>query len=371
MDKYLYDADHPNTLTSRNNPGSICGNERMVKVTPRNRVRTGLRRRGHVMSDQAANTAAYASSNVNISFRDGLTSPELRQLAERSVATLVARSSEAAAGARAEEAQRAKLMTAASAPLRKLIEADPGAVKALDEMGRTPLIALEAANLLDDRANMLREDVPRAAAATISNVIAPFPAGDIVRRVPPFDFAWWWHDAAGSPPFGQLIDQPGGAIRLEARSGLIEGGASGFVDAHAGLGVFFKPDRPLTLVGRANAFIQWGYTMRSLGLGSSATSEGGIDITLLQDAQVPPIKDASQKLWRRQVSGFEDATQDQPSTSVYNPWGSISLSVTPPHVYTYSVGVRVFSDRTAGIGGAAVQTYAIMNLLELSMELIG
>ena len=192
-----------------------------------------------------------------------------------------------------------------------------------------------------------------------------------MRRVPPFDFAWWWHDAAGSGPFDQFITQPGGAIRLEARSGLIEGGAPGFVNAHAGLGVFFRPDRPLTLVGRAAGVIQWGYTMRSLGFGSSATSEGGVNITLLEDAHVPPIRDASQRLWRKRVSGVNDAAQEQPSTTVYNPGGSFSFSVTPPHVYTYSVGVRVFSDRTTGIGGAAVQTYAIMNLFELSMELIG
>ena len=39
-----------------------------------------------------------------------------------------------------------------------------------------------------------------------------------------------------------IVNRPDGNVGLDARSGSLEGGASGFVNAHAGFGVFLGSD---------------------------------------------------------------------------------------------------------------------------------
>ena len=61
-------------------------------------------------------------------------STEQRQAAERSVATLIARTVEAAAKRNAAEAELAELSDALSAPFVKLIEEHPEAMRAVDNL---------------------------------------------------------------------------------------------------------------------------------------------------------------------------------------------------------------------------------------------
>lgn len=94
------------------------------------------------------NAASDLLPNVQITFRDDLTQPELRRTVERSVATLAARSAEAVAQVRAAEAERAKLVAALNAPFMKLIKEDPAANKALDDLRTRQLIDLDSTNAL-------------------------------------------------------------------------------------------------------------------------------------------------------------------------------------------------------------------------------
>lgn len=269
--------------------------------------------------------------NVRITFRDEVPQRELRQAAERSVATLVAHSAEAVRQARAAESQFAKLTDAVTAPFAKLIEGDSEAVKALNELRTQALIQPDA---LDE---LLR---PRYS-----------------QFIPPYDFSWIWHDINGHPPFNSIFDRPTGQVGLDARSGLVdEGGAPGFVSAHAGFGVllraFAKTETGMAFGSGGGRF---SFRMKTVGVGSNATSEGGLEATALEDGRL--IASSSLKLWRRRISGFEEASGGE-SIQWQIPPGADWLRFTmhEGREYTFNVGVWVFSDRSTGIGGGAVQS---------------
>ena len=184
------------------------------------------------------NAASDLLPNVQITFRDDLTQPELRRTVERSVATLAARSAEAVAQVRAAEAERAKLVAALNAPFMKLIKEDPAANKALDDLRTRQLIDL-------DSTNALRGERPH----TETNDAVTVPLGEVrvLAARPPYDFSWSWFNPQGSPPFSQQLSNPSGHVGLDARSGA--GGASGFVEAHAGFGVILRTDSVVTATG--------------------------------------------------------------------------------------------------------------------------
>lgn len=174
-----------------------------------------------------AGTTHYAepdtsSAEFQISFRDedDITQAD-RQNAERSVAALVARAKEAAARDRAAEAGLAKLTGSLDAPFEKLIEQDPHAVEALEELRAYEL-------LRPDTTDALRQDRPPT-----TYDVSPLEESGFV---PPYDFDWSFH--TDHPPFGQSLDRSTGTIGLDTRSGAIEGGASGRVMAQAGFGVW-------------------------------------------------------------------------------------------------------------------------------------
>src|SRR5262245_25076165 len=134
-----------------------------------------------------------SSMEFQITFRDDA-SPADRENAERSVATLVARSAAAVARNRAAEADLADLTGALNGPLVKLIEGDPLAIKALEKLRTYQLMQ-------PDAMDVLRQD----ASLTLTSHAIPHAPQDAVSMrslgfVPPYDFSWAWHDTNGHPP---------------------------------------------------------------------------------------------------------------------------------------------------------------------------
>jgi hypothetical protein len=108
-----------------------------------------------------------------------------------------------------------------------------------------------------------------------------------------------------------------------------------------------------------------------IGGGTNATTEGGVDTTALTDPQ-QLVADRSRMLWRRRVSGVEEARQPGGPVSLWDPWGNISFRMEANRWYTFNVGIRVFSDRTVGAGVfAAVQSLSTLDVWRLTTERIG
>jgi hypothetical protein len=288
--------------------------------------------------------------NPQITFADHVTDPEQRRTVERSVATLVARSAEAAAQARAAEAERAKLMAAFEAPYMKLIKEDPAAIKALDDLRTRQFIDL-------DSTNVLRGEQPLT--ATNDVITIPLREARASLRFPPYDFSWSWFRNEGSPPFSQLLSNTNGHVGLDARSGSLEGGASGFVEAHAGFGLVLSADHPVMVRGTSLRRMRYSFVVRAVGIGANATSEGGMELTALEDGSL--LRIASDKMWRSRVSASffhpdEFASDGEGPFAVFDP-RELEFPMQQGRAYTFNVGIWVFSDSSTGVGAAAVQSF--------------
>ncbi|MDP9813978.1 hypothetical protein J2W42_006860 [Rhizobium tibeticum] len=164
--------------------------------------------------------------------------------------------------------------------------------------------------------------------------------------------------AADTPPFNQVLDRPSGSVGLDARSGSLPGGASGFINAHVGFGVFLRSDTtgqrfPHAVLNPG----RFSFAARAVGVGSNATTEGGFELTVFEDGQF--LTGASRRLWRARVSGSvfdpdESTSGSQGPQVMAGP--ELAFTIKAGHGYTFNAGIWVFSDRSIGIGAGAVQS---------------
>ena len=243
----------------------------------------------------------------------------------------------------------AKLTDALDAPFVRLIEGDSGAVKALNDLRTRQFVA-------SDATEALRQDAPLAATDDTVTIARRGDVDAVVERRPPYDFSWSWH--TGHAPFAQMLIPSPARVGLDARSGALAGGASGFVNAHAGYGVLLTTPQTVTATGWSVLEPgQWSYVMRSVGLGSNATSEGGVEVTALEDGRL--VASAGYRLWRRRIGAGESASDRGGPYVVGIPDETtkvLTFTMHPGREYTFNVGIWVFGDRSTGIGTAAVQS---------------
>jgi hypothetical protein len=292
----------------------------------------------------------HQQAGLQITFREDVTDPEQRLAAERSVAALIAHSTDASARARAAEAELDRLGEALNAPLIKLIHADKAAASALQTLAAKKLLAES------DLAQLKRDDPARPLIRTETSLIS----ADTIEPRPPFSF-WWSYYEGNNRPHSQRITPENGYLGVEARSGAVDGGAAGFVKAHIGYGVVLpRVNRPTQILASSGLYNpRWVYNMRTFGIGSSATAEMGGDAAAFEEGHL--LGDVlSTKFDRRRISGVESARTD------YHPIG-ISLDIptsgallrftmNPGRTYTINIGIWVLSDRSGGVGAAAVQS---------------
>lgn len=322
------------------------------------------------MNDSTENpTVGEQSSNFQISFREDLPEPE-REVAERSVATLIARAAEKSARAQSKAAEKARLRSALNAPLQRIVEQDPEALRAIDDLRNQVLIQSDIITELDPEP----EPVPVMSGhftmpfnpfnfPTTAEVAALRPR-ILDVRVPPYDFTFSFF--SGNPPFQQVLNNATGQVGLQARSGSVDGGASGFVRAHAGFGVVFTTDHASMARGRSFRRMRYTYAANAIGLGGNATSEGGMDFGAFEDGRL--LDTVSSTLWHKRVSSSDDLEQEDVGPFAVSEPGELAFPVEPGHLYAFPVGIWVFSDREPGWGVAAAFSMLQGKIFAISID---
>jgi hypothetical protein len=156
------------------------------------------------VTDTAKYAGSEATSTIQLDVRDGPTEVQ-RQNAQRSVEALLARSVDATARRRANDDAVTKLTDAVNAPLAKLINENPGANAAPDELSTRPLLAPTTSPTSASPCPENRDDV----------AVYSFAVG------PPYDFAWSFHEDGGDAPHNQILNRDNGQVALDARSGSV------------------------------------------------------------------------------------------------------------------------------------------------------
>jgi hypothetical protein len=283
------------------------------------------------VTDTTNYAGSEQSSTVQLEIRGDATD-EQREIARRSVEGMLAHFMEETQRRRSYDDATAKLTEAVNAPLAKLVYDDPGASAALKELSSRELLG---GDLMD-----LDEDLARHEGGVS---IASFSVG------PPFDFAWSFHESGGSPPFRTFVRRKDGQVLLDARSGAVSGGADGWVRAHCGFGIFLPQGSGQKFPHMVLNPGKWNWAVGTQGVGGNATSEGGLDLAVFDSGQFVTL--ASAKLWRKRVSGGEDAQGSQPNHMIAGP--ELQFTAQAGHTYTVNAGIWAFTDKSSGIGAAA------------------
>ncbi|MFE3199151.1 hypothetical protein [Embleya sp. NPDC059237] len=269
---------------------------------------------------------------------------EQRALVERSIAAMAARSMEATSRVLAAESERAALAAEINRPLVKLIEGDPDAAKALGELQTRPQF--------DDFASLTAPGEYESLTGAGNAEIVLRGLTDTVE-VPPYHYSWNWFHTAGSAPFRVVTERPSGILALDARSGgLVPGGANTFVEAHAGFGLSL-PSRHCKWGADSVRRMRHSFAVGAQSLGGNATSEGGVECTVMEDANL--LTSASHKLWRSRVSGFESDHGGSGADYITDSPLYVEWVASAGHYYTFNVGIWAFSDTHSGVGSAGAQ----------------
>jgi hypothetical protein len=160
----------------------------------------------------------------------------------------------------------------------------------------------------------------------------------------PWHFQWRWHN--GQPPTASSQDRTNGQIQIATFADQ----DNNWSDAHGGFGVALRTDRVQAVAGRSLRRTDHSYLVHAGALGGSATVEGGMEMTALEDGRL--LTFAQDKRFRRRVSNGERDRLD------FHGWTTgegieVNWVMLPGRTYTFNVGAWVFCEAHGGVGTAS------------------
>jgi hypothetical protein len=287
------------------------------------------------MTETIDYAASENSSTLLMDIREDATD-EQRTIALRSVEDTVARSIDVTARTRSHDGAIAELTEAVNAPLAQLITSDPAANAALEELTRRQLLGDDDVVELETAEPQDRDDVARYS----------FTVG------PPYDFAWSFFENGGYAPHNQILNRTNGQVGLDARSGSVPGGKSGWVKAHCGFGIFLPQSSGQKYPHAVLNPGEWSWAIGASGFSANATAEAGFDLAIFEEGRY--VTGAGIKLFRYRVSSGEESHGSAPKHLITGP--DLQFTMNPGRQYTFNAGIWVYSDRTNGIGSAGAQS---------------
>lgn len=272
-----------------------------------------------------------STAQMEVNFNEELTDRQ-REVAERSIRAMAEHSA---------EMRSPKRSTSEQALQAQGIRTDAG----VQEIERRELSEFCA-----------RHEPDRSAVGAIGRLESPVGQGDLLPREatwvnqnhqPPFHFDWKWHRIDGKAPEFSVTNRPQGRADVKGRS--LPGDP--FVEAHAGFGVILRPDADGWLIGDAVRFAAWAYGVKCYpGVGSNATSEGGTEITLLEDGQYRLGQ--TSRMWRKRVTNDEEDVRQSNGFLADTAPLRLQFWARAHHEYTFNVGFWLYADHTSGAGSA-------------------
>jgi hypothetical protein len=113
--------------------------------------------------------------------------------------------------------------------------------------------------------------------------------------------------------------------------------------------VVLTTDRVKPVLARSQRSSSHNYVVDSGYLGGSATAEGGMEITVLEDGRF--LTAAQDKRWRKRVSAGESDSGDSGGFGTGAPI-EVTWTMQPGQAYTLNVGAWVFCESQFGAGAA-------------------
>lgn len=245
--------------------------------------------------------------------------------------------------AQSRQAEIDALMDRINAPSKKLIEANSDATSALRE--------------LQDREVEIDRFENNVALFESRSVQTFAPQVFAVR--PPYNPSSGGAGVyQGSQPAHSVFNRPSdGYVGMDARSGSIDGGASGSVSAFSGFTLGFQPSanaQYTTGFQIDNMHFAYNVACRSV-TGGSAVAEGGLLAVVLDILGAGSLVIAGRiQLWHKRVSGGETSHDSQSGLRR-------SVQLNPAGLYggrRYALICQLYcnSDRSSGVGAAASQS---------------
>jgi hypothetical protein len=275
---------------------------------------------------------------AQINYDDSLSSEE-RSNIERSIATLVKRSAEMTAQRQALTSEQDDVLVAANEPLCRLAQQNPQASQAVDT-------ARAKWQAIKENARWSGAAPTEVRTGDVADWLRFGAVADTIFQ-PPYHFDWSWLDSDGGHHLSWTAQKSIGAAVIDAAVGYA--GDATRLRAHAGVGVSLTTDRDVVVMGRSLRWTHHKYWVGGAIYGGNATSEGGVELTVLEDGNLLTV--ATDKVWRMRCSNGEVAQWDDEGFAVGAPI-EVVWTMRPGRHYTFNVGAWVYVERHDGLFSA-------------------
>lgn len=262
--------------------------------------------------------------------------PHVREAFAQAYATIQGLIEQRSQAHAAEHETIAKYTQALQAPFAKIIAESPEAAHALKELRQREPLELADSNVsLPVRGDRSGGPMFNLHLQEHLSVVGA-----------PYDFDWQW----GNPVAG-FHNRFNGQIGVDGSSGHAQHGASGRVEAAAGIGLAITTDRPVTVSVRPFISYWWRSGVAAYGAFSSAETKGGVDAAAFLDGRIIDGVRRSELFSDSRSWAGKDIHDD--NGIVWVPDVTLGFAMQPGQVVVVNFGAWVECDHTSGIGVAA------------------
>lgn len=261
--------------------------------------------------------------------------PRVQEAFAQAFATIQGLSEQRHQARAAEDEAIAKYTRALQAPFAKIIAERPESAHALKELRQREPLELAESNV----SSPVRGD---RSGGPMFNLHLQEHLSVIGA---PYDFDWQWGN-----PVSAVHNRLNGQIIVNTASGHARNGASGRVEAAAGIGLAITTDRPATVSVRPFITYEWRYGVTASGVFSNSETKGGADAAAFLDGAL--IDGVKRSEFFSDSQSWGGTTQNSGGGIVWVPDVTLGFNIQPGQVVVTNFGVWAQCDHNSGIGVA-------------------
>jgi hypothetical protein len=274
--------------------------------------------------------------------RSHIKNRKARAAIKQAVLALQKRNEREAAARASQRASRAADTAAIMEPVKRLVESDPAATKALARL----------------RSRFEEEQKNSQAQMQLSKEFRPPPGTTVPLSLtlhehidfqfPPYDYEWSWGNYRD-----HLADKASGTIGVIGDSGNVSVATDAAVAAASGIGFVFSSDKPGSVVISPLVQHSWKCIDAAVGIGSWASAKGGIDASAWQGSTM--VAGVRRTQLFSDSSGWAGGTSDSGGGYAWVPDLVLSFPIAAGAWYAVNFGAWVECDHAAGLGLSRAQ----------------